>query len=56
MNEIVQLISQNGIGIVCVAYLLYFNATTMKDITKTLESICNRLSIIETKIDEKEKD
>ena len=31
MVDIVNLITNNGIGIVCVAYLIYFQNTTMKE-------------------------
>ena len=39
MNDLINLITNNGIGIVCVAYLIYFQATTMKDISKTLNDM-----------------
>lgn len=47
MVDIINLISQNGIAIVCVAYLIYFQLTTMKSMLKTLETISERLVIIE---------
>ena len=50
MTEIVDLITNNGIGIVCVAYLIYFQSTTMKEMLNTLGSINARLSVIEEKI------
>lgn len=53
MSEIVELITNNGIGIVCVAYMIYFQSTTMKEMLNTLTSINQRLSVIETKVDEK---
>ena len=31
MNDIITLIVNNGLGVVCVAYLLYFQSPTMKD-------------------------
>lgn len=37
MVDIINLITNNGIGIVCVAYLIYFQSTTMKSMLKTLE-------------------
>ena len=49
MADLVTLITNNGIGIVCVAYLIYFQSTTMKSILATLESIDNRLLKIELK-------
>lgn len=53
MADLVTLITNNGIGIVCVAYLIYFQSTTMKSILATLESIDNRLLKIELKGGEK---
>lgn len=53
MSDLVTLITNNGIGIVCVAYLIYFQSTTMKSILATLESIDNRLLKIELKGGEK---
>lgn len=47
MADIITLITNNGIGIVCVAYLIYFQSTTMKSILATLESIDNRLLRLE---------
>lgn len=53
MEDIINLITNNGIGIVCVAYLIYFQSTTMKSMLKTLTTINERLTIIENKIDYK---
>lgn len=50
MSDIVSLISSNGIGIVCVAYLIYFQATTMKEMLEALNNINIRLSLIEDAI------
>lgn len=55
MEDIINLITNNGIGIVCVAYLMYFQSTTMKSMLKTLGTINERLSIIENKLDRKEE-
>lgn len=54
MIDIVNLLTNNGIGIVCVAYLIYFSATTMKKISENqaktneiLQNVCFRLENIE---------
>lgn len=47
MKEIADLITNNGIGIVCVAYLIYFQLVSMRDLTQTLSTISTRLAIIE---------
>lgn len=51
MEDIVGLISNYGIGIVCVGYLIYFQNTTMKSMLDTLSGINIRLSIIEEKLE-----
>lgn len=47
MVDIINLISQNGIAVVCVAYLIYFQASTMKKMIDALNGINKRLEIIE---------
>ena len=54
MENIINLLMNNGIGVVCVAYLIYFKNTTMKEILKTLKLIDKRLTRIETKTGIKE--
>lgn len=56
MVDIVNLITNNGIGVICVAYLIYFQNSTMKEILSTLTGINNRLSIIEDRIENKRKE
>lgn len=53
MEELVTMIMNNGIGVVCVAYLIYFQSTTMKNMQEILNAINTRLSIIEEKIEVK---
>lgn len=60
MEEILQYIFQYGVGTLCVAYLIYFQNTTMKDMNntlikmiETLNGINTRLSIIEDKLERK---
>ena len=55
MEEILQYISNYGLGIVCVAYMIYFQNTTMKEMLHTLGTINERLSIIEEKLEKKTK-
>ncbi len=50
IQELINLITSQGIGIACVAYLIYFQNTTMKAMTDTLEKINLKLTQIETKI------
>lgn len=53
MEELINLLVNNGIGCVCVAYLIYFQSTTMKQMQEVLNSINTRLTLIEEKIVEK---
>ena len=49
MQDILQLIQNYGVGTFCVVYIIYFQATTMKEMLNTLKSIDKRLTVIETK-------
>lgn len=54
MQDLINILTNNGIGIVCVAYMIYFQLTTMKEMLNTLSSIDKRLAILEDrKEDEK---
>ena len=51
MEEIVNLFVNNGIGVACVIYLIYFQNTTMTKMLDALNSINTRLSVIEDKLE-----
>lgn len=51
MSDLITLITNNGIGVVCVAYLIYFQATTMKDMNKTLTEISTNLTFINDRLE-----
>ena len=53
MNDLINLIVNNGIGVVCVAYLMYFQSTTMKEMINTLKTIDERLIKIEEELKSK---
>ena len=55
MSDIVTLLTNNGIGVICVAYLIYFQNTTMKEMVSSLKLINERLAVIEEKIKVNEK-
>lgn len=63
MNDLITILTNNGIGIACVFYLMYFQHTTMKEIQKTLfennlnmKDMVNILGILKKEIQEiKEK-
>lgn len=48
--DMFNLITNNGIAVFAVAYLTYFQNTTMKEILKTLTSMNERISDIEAKL------
>lgn len=50
INEIINVITNQGIGIACVGYIIYFQLTTMKEMLGALNSINERLILIEDKI------
>lgn len=50
MVELINLLTQNGIGIVCVAFMIYFITTTLKDNNDILEEIQKTLVAIQTNL------
>lgn len=62
MEEVIKMITDNGIGIVCVGVVLYDHLvnnkkvlTIMDNVNKALEHICNRLIKIETRLEIEDK-
>lgn len=58
MEELINLITQNGIGVICVAFMIYFINTTLKDnnkilddVQKTLVAINSNLTTISARVD-----
>ena len=58
MEALITLIIDNGIGIVCVAVVIYDHLVNqkktvevMEKITEALHDVCNRLNTIENKLD-----
>lgn len=51
MEELINMIVQNGLGIVCVGYMIYFQNTTMTKLVDCLSGIDKRLAIIEEKLE-----
>lgn len=52
MSDLIQLIVNNGIGVVCVAYLIYFQATSMKQMNNTLNEVSTSLKLMNQDIEE----
>lgn len=56
MGDLIQLIVNNGIGVVCVGYMIYFQLTTMKEMNKALNEVSTSLKLMNQDIEEiKEK-
>lgn len=56
MEDLIKLIVNNGIGVVCVAYMIYFQLTTMKEMNKALNEVSTSLKLMNQDIEEiKEK-
>lgn len=60
IQSIVDLVMNNGLGVICVIYMIYFQMTTMKEMSQTiskmntsLELITDRLENIENNINVK---
>lgn len=51
MENLIKLIVDNGLSVVCVAYLMYFQHTTMTKMLETLNSIKERLIVIENTLE-----
>ena len=52
MGDLIQLIINNGIGVVCVAYLIYFQSTTMKEMNKNMTEVSTSLRLMNQDIEE----
>lgn len=50
MEELINLITNNGIGVICVAFMIYFINTTMKDNNKILDEMQKTLVAINTNL------
>ena len=62
MEDLVNLIVNNGIGVVCVLYMIYFQMTTLKAIEKNqdntnvlLQAMTDRLANLEKVMSQKQK-
>lgn len=52
IEDLVKLVVDNGLSVICVAYMIYFQSTTMKEMLSALTAINLRLTTIETKLEE----
>ena len=52
MGDLIQLIVNNGIGVVCVGYMIYFQLTTMKEMNRALNEVSTSLKLMNQDIEE----
>lgn len=52
MGDLIQLIVNNGIGVVCVGYMIYFQLTTMKEMNNTMNEVSTSLKLMNQDIEE----
>lgn len=52
MEDLIKLIVNNGIGVVCVGYMIYFQLTTMKEMNKTMNEVSTSLKLMNQDIEE----
>lgn len=50
LNDIIEIITKNGIGVICLAVVLYDHLQFQSKMVDVLDKICNRLTKIEDKI------
>ena len=51
IKTIVDIIVNNGIGVACVVYMIYFQATTMKEMNSTLNKMNNSLELVTDRLE-----
>lgn len=56
LKMITDIIVNNGIGVACVIYMIYFQATTMKEMNQTLNKMNNSLELVIDKLENKEEE
>lgn len=55
MEELINAIYNYGIGIICIAYFMYFNNTTLKTMTETMNEVKQSLILLNEKIENLEQ-
>ena len=51
MDELINAIYNYGIGVICIAYFMYFNNTTLKSITEAMNEVKQTLILLNEKIE-----
>ena len=50
VKELIDFIFQYGVGIACLVYLMYFQSTTMKELTKNQQELNETLREVSTNL------
>lgn len=51
VQSIVDLVINNGLGVVCVIYMIYFQMTTMKEMSATISKMNTSLELITDRLE-----
>ena len=54
MEDIVNIIANYGIGVVCIIYFMYFNNTTMKQLLETVNKVNESLILFNERLEQVE--
>ena len=55
MEDIVNLIINNGIGVACIFYFMHFNSTSLKAMTETMNEVKQSLILFNERLENIEK-
>lgn len=55
IKALIDIIVQNGIGIACVIYMIYFQLTTMKEMSSTLNRMNTSLELLNERMENLEE-
>ena len=55
MEEMVNIIVNNGIGVACILYFMYFNSTSLKSMTETMNEVKQSLILFNERLENIEK-
>ena len=51
MKDCADLIMNYGIGVICIAYFMYFNSTTLKSMTETMNEVKQSLILFNERLE-----
>ena len=55
MTDLINVLTENGIGIICVAYLIYFQNNTMSKMIETLDTIKDDIKDLKENVEDLKK-